>query len=231
MRITNILWILPFISFMGGYFLIQTYFGKTRTTVPCLIGKQLNEAVCTLSDHMLVARIIAEKEDRNLPVGTIIQQKPEPQTSIRCHQTIMLTVSKLPDPLQMPLVVGKNLAEIMPQLLKMELQPQVYELEADEVLQGTCIAQWPSSQQEIKPGNKLILYCAKNIKKPYIVPSFIGKRLEDAKQVCEKHAIVCQVIHAAGTDYTNRVVIAQRPLPGTLLMLDAAKKILFQFQV
>lgn len=235
MHVKNMLWTIPFISFMGGYLLLQSYFGNNKTTVPLLVGKPIKQAVCLLSEHMLIPRIIAEKEDPHMPVGTIIQQKPAHGTSIRWHQTVMLTVSKLPDPVLVPQVVGKKVADMVPQLSKMGIQAQVYELPSYDAVQGVCFAQWPSAGHEIKPDGKLILYCSKNTQKPYIVPDFRGTSLVQAQQVCEQHAITCQVIHqyvaAEDHDCAACVVINQRPLPGTLLTFDPTKKLLFQFQV
>lgn len=235
MRIKSLLWVLPFICFMAGYCVIQSFFGNRKTTVPVLLGKSLNQAVCLLSEHMLAPRIIAEKEDVRVPAGTVIQQKPEPHTSIRWHQTVMLTVSKLPDPLLVPSVVGNKIADSVSQLTKMGLQPQVYELPSAHAVQGVCLAQWPSGNQEIKPEGKVILYAVGKTEKPYIVPDFRGKKLDDAKHVCEQYGISCQVVYAGfrtiEQTYGASIIKDQRPLPGTLLMLDTTKKLLFQFQV
>ncbi|MBS1986753.1 PASTA domain-containing protein [Candidatus Dependentiae bacterium] len=235
MRIKSLLWMGPFICFMAGYCVIQSYFGNRKTTVPVLLGKPLNQAVCLLSEHMLAPRIVAEKEDSRVPAGTVIQQKPEPHTSIRWHQTVMLTVSKLPDPILVPFFIGNKIADIVPQLTKMGLQSQVYELPSAHAVQGVCLAQWPSGNQEIKPDGKVILYAVAKIQKPYIVPDFRGKNFEEVKHVCEQYGISCQVVHAGFRTieqmYDASIIKDQRPLPGTLLMLDVTKKLLFQFQV
>jgi beta-lactam-binding protein with PASTA domain len=184
---------------------------------------------------MLVPRIIAEKEYPDLPAGTVVQQKPEPQTSIRLHQTIMLVLSKQPDPLRVPSLVGSTIDASAAACLKIGLQPQIYEFESDEQVHDTCIAQWPSPQSEIKQGTHIILYCVKTIKKPYIVPHFEGLRVHVAKEICEKYGIHCQVIHATepnvGHECTDCIIRNQRPLPGTLCTLDTIKKMVFQFQV
>lgn len=227
-------WIAPFLSFIAGYFFISHYFSAPTVKVPYLIGKQVHNAISLLSQHMLAARIIGEKEDNNVAPGTIVQQKPAPYTEIRPAQPILLIVSKVSQPLKTPEVVGLPVDEQVVRLQKAGFHVQVCDLES-ALPQGVCLAQWPCPGAEIKSQGKMILYRAIQKKELYVMPSFQGKSSTYVQELCEKYGLECQVIHAQQPSSWHRCydcgVLDQRPFAGTLLPIGSGKKIVIQIQV
>lgn len=232
--IKQFFWIAPFVSFIGGYFFISYYVADTTVKVPHLIGRPLNTAVSLLSCQMLSARIIAEKEDDQVPPGTILQQKPEPYTLIRPAQPVMLVVSTIVKPLTTPQILGLNLDEQMPMIKEKGFHIQSYDVPS-ELPQGICIAQGPSAGTEIKAQETILVYRATPKKSLYVMPNLCGKSCQKVQEFCDTYGIDCQVIHSQETDIWHRCytckVQDQRPFAGTLLPLGQDKKMVIQIQV
>lgn len=93
MNLKKILWLMPFASFLIGYQIINIFKNQNEIIVPNFVGKTLNQAIKVASDNNLNLRISAEKEDSQLPEGTIISQIPNRQ-KIKPNQSIYLVISK-----------------------------------------------------------------------------------------------------------------------------------------
>lgn len=92
----SLLWILPFISFLGGYQLLRTLTHTEIIEVPPVVGLHIHDAIKTLSAYQLNVRILAEKEDADLQPGTIISQTPAQGTKVKPHQSIFLVITRQP---------------------------------------------------------------------------------------------------------------------------------------
>jgi beta-lactam-binding protein with PASTA domain len=88
------LWILPFICFLGGYWLMSVVYKTKTLQTPALVGKTVQEALRITANNALSIRLVKEQEDPELPAGTIISQNPLPNTHIKSHQAIQCVISK-----------------------------------------------------------------------------------------------------------------------------------------
>ena len=107
-QIRSFLWLTPFASFIFGYLLIALLHPQPIIKTPALIGKTLDQAILILSQANLNLRIVGQKEEAQLPEGTIISQTPAPGSSIKEHQALYVTIAKKPVPQAMPSLCRKN---------------------------------------------------------------------------------------------------------------------------
>jgi len=57
-KLNSFLWIVPFISFIGGYFFLSLWFWQQPIKTPNIIGYSLNQAATILAQQQLNFRII-----------------------------------------------------------------------------------------------------------------------------------------------------------------------------
>jgi serine/threonine-protein kinase len=90
--------------------------GPAPRTIPKLAGKTVDEAKAALDAIQLVANPAAEQFSDTVPAGTVISIDPKAGQTIDRGGTVNLTVSKGPDVVTVPNVVGMTLADATAQL-------------------------------------------------------------------------------------------------------------------
>lgn len=216
--IKQFLWILPFIIFLSSYFITSRLFHINSIQTPALMGKTVQEAFKILSDNNLHPYLLAEKEEPDLPDGTILSQTPAPGSSIKIHQAVYCVISRQPNSLTAPLFINKNLENIKKMAAEKNIPIKIYHIPGTAP-QDCCIAQFPAPEQPLHR-QPIIVYISKNSQKQLICPSLIGKPLESVTPFLDTHQVTYRLIHSnvPATDQKNDLcVLDQRPLPGSLM--------------
>lgn len=237
------LFLIPFICFAGGYFLIAHFYGAKEIQTPALIGKPLQEAARELSARNLNLRIITEKPDAELAAGTIVSQTPAAGKHIKENQSVFIVISRsLPRPLA-PDCVNKPLELAQKELAG--LQVKKYYLSSTSP-RGYCFAQSPTAGTEIT--DRLILYISTGSNKPILWPDFTHKPIEYVHTFLKNNHIEPHILYPSEqpdnkpestTDITSETVPSvpslmisdQRPLAGSLLILEEEKMPNVQLEV
>src|SRR5437762_2038324 len=94
LNIKNYLWLAPFLSFLCGYIIMQRIFRTPDIIAPHLVGKQVHDILPLITEHQLNIRLMDRKEEEVIPEGTIIDQTPQPGTSMRPHQHLFIVTTK-----------------------------------------------------------------------------------------------------------------------------------------
>lgn len=214
-------WFLPFLCFIAGYQILHKVFYNPTTCAPVLLGKTVPQALRILSDHNLNMRMIAEKEDPDIPAGTILVQTPAPKSSVRPQQTIFLVVSKKPTRPLMPDLRNTQPEEYIKILKKMRVRFRCFEIQSNAP-EGMCLGQIPTPHTEI-PAEGVILYKASRQSANFLMPAFKGKPITEVTLFLKKHNLPVQ-IHHTHTPSTNHTcqhccVSEQKPLPGSFISL------------
>ncbi len=226
----NIFWMIPFACFAAGYFATRSYFAIAQFPVPCVEGKSLYEAVTELSNHQLNLKLLRIKKDSDMPHGTIIRQLPAAGQMVKPRQTVFITVSEQPPLPQAPKVVGKPLKQIEIELRTLGIRCKSYALPS-AYPKDTCVAQYPAAHQPITD-NVLTIYIAQPHSKPYILANFSGMPVQEAIDLLEGYDITPEIVNAKHrSPSTPPLIIDQRPLPGSLIILDADSKPNIQLHV
>ncbi|MCL4229429.1 PASTA domain-containing protein [Candidatus Dependentiae bacterium] len=211
--------LLPFCSFLLGYYLLSSRHPIREISVPNLTGQQLNQVVRLLSAQQLNIRIIAEKEDADLEDGTIIQQSPTPGQKVKPHQSLHLIISKKPDPTYMPRLIGNQEEFCKKEMLNHALRASWHYVEGSKK-SGTCIAQLPAPYEQI--GNVTpIVYIARHHETPVIMPNLKGRTIHDIKDFFALYPVVAEYLHKCPSkthhSCSTCIVVDQRPLPGSII--------------
>jgi len=225
----DFLWIIPFLCFCGGYYATRSFFYIAQFPAPSVVGSSLYQAVTVLSNHHLSVKLLAHKQDSDLPAATVLSQRPSAGHRVKPRQTIFLTVSQ-PPPLPIaPAFQGKSLEQIEREIKQLNLKLKPYYLESSYP-RGTCIAQNPAPGHSITE-HSITVYIAQPILKPVIWPDFKGKLLSDALQLLEPQEIPVKISSSSGCTEPESTVIDQRPLAGSLIFLDSSQPISVQLHV
>lgn len=224
----NYFWLLPFISFASGYFFLSMIFAPRHLTTPDVLGKSLHHAVRVLSDLDLNARIMAEKEEIDLPAGTVLSQKPTPGQKIRPHASIFLLVSKKPPLTNAPTLQLKTTKELKTILNKHSIRAKKYYL-ASSTPTDTCIGQIPEANQPLDEKKNIALYISTGNQQPIIMPNFKNQSMQEVLKKIASYDITPIITHThmVNNDHQCQTcrVIDQKPLPGSIITENKSTKL------
>ena len=219
--IKDIFWITPFIFFLAGYQFLNVFFYKPTTKAPLLIGKTLPQALVSLSQNNLNMRMIAQREDPDVPAGTIISQTPRAQSAIRPQQTVFLVISKKPVQPLVPDLRNKTATDYAKILKELKLRYRCFPLVSNHP-ENTCLAQIPTPEKEL-PAGGAILYIASQDTSSVLFPSFKGKSVEEVKTFLKKYDLTPNIYHTYDTHPSHSCkhckVAEQKPLAGSFVSL------------
>lgn len=233
MKSSSYFWIIPFLSFMTGYYLVRSLCTAPSLNAPSFIGKDLPNALKIASDNNLNIRVLSEKDDLDLPPGTILSQTPRAGSLIKPHQSIFLLLTKKPQKMTLPSFIHKTKPEIEEDVKKIGVQAKFYPIES-AYPQQTCIGQFPAPGTLLHKDVCITVYQAINSTKPFLLPNFTHKPVNEVLDFLSPYGLQPAIIHQSEQPLDHRcdrcIVTHQRPLPGSLITLNDEKPLLIQLQ-
>jgi eukaryotic-like serine/threonine-protein kinase len=169
-----------------GVVVLEVSQGPEQVTVPSLAGMQESAARSALSAAHLVEGAITQVYDDTAPRGQVLQSDPASGQQVHNGSAVAVTVSKGPQPVQVPDVTGQSQQDAESALrnarLGILLDPQV---NSDTVPAGSVISQDPAAGAMLLPGQKVTLVLSKG---PVLVPvpNVVGQKWADAKTQLEQ---------------------------------------------
>lgn len=187
--------------------------GPQLFPVPGLVKKTLDEARTALTQANLVAGNVTEKFSETAPSGEVIAQNPGTGTQVRRGTAVNLTVSKGPEPIPVPSVLGQGQDEATQRLqatgFKVTIAPdRVFN---KDIPAGKVAAQVPANGTLFK-GEPVTLTLSKG-PRPVEVPDFVGKQATVAKAELEKLGFTVVINEVLGGFFGT--VRSQDPRDGT----------------
>jgi len=229
--IRNYRWLLPFCSFLCGYFLLYHYTHVQSLTVPSLVGKNIRETFTLLSQHKLNPRLLAQKEEPALPEGTILRQVPAPGQKIKPHQPIFLVTTKKQPPIATPNMFNKSINAITKELANTAIRFKIYYV-PNNFPQHHCFSQSPIPEDTLENNHRLIFYLSAGNNRPIIWPDFTQQPLEQVIEFLAsyhiKPHIITNPLHKNSQPAGK--IVEQQPLAGSLIMLQKANPLFVQFR-
>jgi serine/threonine-protein kinase len=132
------------------------------------------------------------------PKGTVVGQRPE-GGRLEWGSEVHLVVSKGPKPIEIPNMVGLQVAEAQVELEKLGLFVTLKEVYDEKVDAGKVIMSNPEPGQTIPKGSEILLTVSKGEKlKAMRMPDVRGKSVSAATAQLEKMGLVVQVEDACG---------------------------------
>lgn len=172
--------------------------GPQLFELPQLTGKSLDQAKDELNRAEMALGNVTEQFDEAVAAGVVLTQDPASGTPARHGTPVNLTVSKGPQPIPVPAVVGKDQDDAVKAIeaagLKAVVAPET--VNDKTVPKGAVASQSPSSGT-LTRGGTVTLTVSKG-PKLVKVPSYIGKQASDARKELEKLGFEVRVNNILG---------------------------------
>jgi serine/threonine-protein kinase len=143
----------------GNFVTIYTSLGPKKTKVPRIVGEPLASALSALRDANLTWRVLEVNSDQD--EGTVVSQKPTAGASVREDARVTVAVSKGPQPIIVPTVIGSSFASASSILQARGFAvARGSDVESDEP-KGTVVSQSPDAGTYQVPGATITLRVSK----------------------------------------------------------------------
>lgn len=199
---------------MGG-----SIFGK-EVQVPNLQGMELKEATDKLASLDLKIAVAGRNFSDEIEKDLIISQEPAADQTVKTGREIAVVLSKGPEMVSVPNIVGLSQgdAEIQLRNSGLVLGPVAQNYD-DRYALGMVVSQSPAPGAEAAKGSKVNLLVSKGKTPPKVpMPSLVGLTLEKAKErLTENGLVLGQVNRQDSSTYKEDVVISQDTTAGVLI--------------
>ena len=198
---------------------------QEEVRVPNLIGQDIVTVVEMLSQQGLQLKVDRREPSQSVPKDSVTAQNPPPGTGTKKGRSVRVVVSQGPSELAAPQLVGEQFrkAEFILRQEGLPL-PEVARIWSDKTERNVVIAQDPPSGTPLEKGRKVgILVSLGKKARLYVAPRLVGKRAEEAVRFVDRMGLRQRVTTRQTTTNApdgERLVIAQRPLPGHPLPAD-----------
>ena len=172
--------------------------GPQLFELPKLTGMTVDQAKSELNKAGMALGTVSEKFDDGTAAGVVLAQDPASATPARHGTPVALTVSKGPEPIPVPSVVGMDEKDAVKAIeaagLKAVVAPDA--VNDKKVPKGAVASQAPSNGT-LTRGATVTLTVSKG-PKMVKVPSFVGKQAADARRELEKLGFEVRVNNVLG---------------------------------
>ena len=160
--------------------------GPERYVIPAeIVGKSPREAEQILKDLNLVVSGTEEIYDDVIEAGKVAATNPAPGASLKRDTPVIIQISKGPEPVEIPAVIGSLLSDVLPMLTTLGFTVVVSEQVFDEVLAiGAVVAIEPEQGSIVPKGSELKVKVSKG---PSLisVPNVVGKSVNEATAILQ----------------------------------------------
>ena len=188
--------------------------GPERYEVPDVRGMTSEQAVAALQQSNLQVGATTQGYDDTAPLGTIARTKPKIGTPMKRDDIVDIVVSKGPEPVQVPTVVGKKLANATSLLKDVGLDATVTRVYDEGIAKDVVISAKPKAGSTVDSGTSVTLTVSKG-PPPVEVPALVDLRRKEAVAKLEALGLKAKVVTGAATPL-NRVY-DQDPKAGTMI--------------
>ncbi|MBM3957999.1 MAG: PASTA domain-containing protein, partial [Gemmatimonadetes bacterium] len=135
-------------------------------------GLSLDAAKAKLEEAGLEAGTVNEEFSANVPAGKVSSQEPPPGGKVADGSSVALAVSKGPEMVMVPNVVGQAKDAAVQELKQKGLEAEVQEVPDASRTEGTVFSQEPAAGQSVAKGSKVTVSVAvkpQQVKVPNVV--------------------------------------------------------------
>lgn len=215
-----LIYTLTFLLFLGlliaGVALAFSFFGPGGATVevPNLVGEHVDEADRVLKARGLDSEVLRREFSETVPALHVISHDPEDGRKVKEGSTISLVVSKGPERVEVPDVVGRTEDEAKKLITEAGLEPEVRSEVSKDVEAGRVISQDPPKGRNVERGSTVVITVSSG-KATAKVPDVKGFTEERAKEFILGRSLNPVVKKVCRTSERDDRVISQEPEPNT----------------
>lgn len=170
--------------------------GPERYVIPNdIVGKSTGEVEEILRDLNLVASGTEEIFSAEIEVGKVASTNPAPGASLKRDTPVIIQISKGPEPIDMPNIVGALVTDVAPLLLSLDLTIEVTEEIYDENAPiGAILAINPAAGTKVAKGS--VIKATVSLGPPLVsVPNVVGKSVTEATRILEAAGFTVQKVN------------------------------------
>jgi beta-lactam-binding protein with PASTA domain len=196
----------------GSTVVVTVSGGRGTTAVPDVVGQSRDDAEQALTDAGFTPKVVEAFSD-DVEQGNVISVSPAAGQQATKGRTVTLTVSKGPQGVPLPNLVGTSQADAEAQLQQLGLSADVSEVESSEA-PGTVLKQSPGANTPVTKGSTVQLQVAKA--RPTIPDVTTGNpTVDDATKTLEDAGYKVKTVERQGDPTLAGRVIGQSPEAGT----------------
>lgn len=190
--------------------------GTQPTVVPNVIGMLEANVESHFLSAGLTLGVVSEAFSGTVPVGIVISQSPEAGANVPPGTAVNIVVSKGPEPIVVPNVIGFAQAFAQSTLISAGFTiGAVTESFSTLIPAGAVVSQIPDSDSTAIPGTAVSLVVSKG-PQPTIVPNVVGTTQTTAQTLLQGSGLVVGTVTLAYSDTVpSGNVIGQNPNAGT----------------
>lgn len=204
-----------------GSVVALTVAGSPPVSAPNLGGLDRAKAMRSLASVELTLGVVTETYHASAPAGAVTSQTPAPGLGTPKGSAVAVVISKGPEPVAVPRVVGKTKADATSLLTTAGFKVKVTD-KTSKAKKGTVIAQAPASGKLAQPGRTIVLSVSTGVVMVR-VPRVIGMYPSDAAVVLGRAGLGMRRVNIHGPidSDANKAdfgeVYRQTPSAGTLV--------------
>ena len=196
----------------GGTVTAVVSLGPERYDVPKLKGLTVEDAEVALGAANLVLGTVSEEYDDKVKEGRIVSSAPKAGESVKPDTAVSVVVSKGPEPVEMPELVGTDGDDAEKRLADLGLEVERSDEFSESVDKGLVISTAPEGGATTFRGETVALVVSKG--PPLVtVPNVVGKSESSARAELENAGFKVQVNKPLG--FVVFGVNSQNPRGGT----------------
>ena len=191
---------------------VVVWFNVPDVTVPQVTGMNVMQAQETLHQAGLESIIVGNPYS-DQPAGTVLSQDPQNGTVVKQNFTVQLVISKGPQMVAVPNVVGQPEAQAELTLTNAGFAVSVQDQFSDQWPAGTVISQDPSGGK-LENGQTVTIVVSKGAPS-LVMPDFGGLSLADARSQLASLGLVEGTVIPQPSTAPAQTVLSTDPAPGT----------------
>lgn len=149
----------------AGSAVALTVAGPAPVPVPTLLGLDRSKAETALTGAGLVLGAVSEAYDASTTAGTVASQIPSPGVDVGKGSAVAIVLSRGPEPVAVPNVVGKTKAEATA-LLEAAGFGVKSQNKDDKAKRGTVVTQSPAAAKLARPGSMVSVTVSTGVDTP-----------------------------------------------------------------
>lgn len=209
---------------IGVFTIVPRLLFAEDVQVPDIVGLSTDEAEAKLNSVGLLLATDIEVFDNELPAGHIISQDPRPERMKKSGQYVLVRVSKGPEVVIMPSLIGQTSREAQLELTQIGfILGSVITEHTTEYPANTVIEQDPKPGGEVFLGVSVDLTVSRGLDtiSTLILPDLRGDKLNDAMQLLDDLGLnVGNTIGEYSTTVPENYIIEQNPPAGAEVEVD-----------
>ena len=194
----------------GNYVTIFSSLGPPKTDVPDVVGEQLDKALADLQKANLKWRV--QRVDSNHPEGEVVAQRPTAGASVEQDSTVTLRVSKGPQPVAVPNVIGSSFESAQSTLLAKGFAVARTDVKSDQP-KNTVIGMDPAPGTFQPEGTTIHLQVSKG-PTTSTVPDVTSISQTDAQAQLEASGFKVRIVSQPVTDPGQDGIVQTQDPPG-----------------